>query len=95
MHSEPEHLNKKSGLKKMVKLDINNFTNSLKHYFPTEINGKTVKLIDFIKTVFFGQDYFKVSDLLWPGALRYPKKLRNCGHVLTKYLIFKSIFYVK
>ena len=65
MHSEPEHLNKKSGLKKMVKSDINNFTNSLKHYFPTEMNGKTVKLIDFIKTVFFGQDYFKVSDLLW------------------------------
>ena len=65
MHSEPEHLNKKSGLKKMVKLDINNFTNSLKHYFPTEINGKTVKSIDFIKTEFFGLDYFKVSDLLW------------------------------
>ena len=78
MHSEPEHLNKKSGLKKMVKSDINNFTNSLKHYFPTEMNGKTVKLIDFIfKTEFFGLE------------------LRNCGHILTKYLNFKSIFYVK
>ena len=82
MHSEPKNLNKKSGLKKMVKLDINNFTNSLKHYFPTEMNGKTVKLIDFIKTVFFGQDYFKVSDLLW--CIEIPKKIKKLWTYFNK-----------
>ena len=93
MHSEPEHLNKKSGLKKMVKSDINNFTNSLKHYFPTEMNGKTVKLIDFIKTVFFGQDYFKVSDLLW--CIEMQNRIKKLWTYFIKYLNFKLSFYVK
>ena len=93
MHSEPEHLNKKSGLKKMVKSDINNFTKSLKHYFPTEMNGKTVKLIDFIETVFFGQDYFKVSDLLW--CIEMQNRIKKLWTYFIKYLNFKLSFYVK